>query len=147
MVLTMAKMRAFSTMKISPYTRDKFLGQVLLSDGCWEFTGYKTVDGYGKLSRALAHRFAYAIWVGPLIDGMDVDHLCRNRSCVRPDHIRLATISENRGQSRRSRPACPQGHAYTPENTYVWRVGTRQCYACSRARTARRTAARRLAAA
>jgi hypothetical protein len=106
---------------------------------CWEWTGSVYGNGYGRLrcapnTGALAHRVAYARWVGPLVDGLTIDHLCRNRRCVNPAHLEQVTITENvrrssRTQSQMARTHCPQGHEYSESNTLTYR-GMRQCITC-----------------
>lgn len=107
--------------------------------GCWDWTGSMYGNGYGRLRCAsrqgeLAHRVAYEMWVGPLVEGLTIDHLCRNKRCVNPAHLEQVTITENvrrssRSQSQMSRTHCPQGHEYTASNTLTYR-GMRQCIAC-----------------
>ena len=69
------------------------------SEGCWEWTGYITPQGYGLFwdgSRPnTAHRVSWGLSNGPIPDGMDIDHRCANRRCVRPDHLRVVTRSQN----------------------------------------------------
>lgn len=68
-------------------------------DGCWVWTASQNGTGYGALTiagaRKLAHRLAYAHLVGPIPDGLDLDHLCRNRMCVNPAHLEPVTRREN----------------------------------------------------
>lgn len=66
-------------------------------DGCWEWTGAKTAAGYGQFTRRkeYAHRHAYEDLVGPIPEGLVIDHLCRNPSCVNPDHLEPVTQREN----------------------------------------------------
>lgn len=74
-------------------------------DGCWLWTGYRTPTGYGRFGYRTgegmwpAHRAAYDLLVGPIPDGLQIDHICRVRACVRPDHLQLATYQQN-GQNR-----------------------------------------------
>jgi hypothetical protein len=122
---------------------------------CWPWTGTIDRDGYGRTSRprGLAHRTAYLMIKGPIPDGLEIDHLCRNRECVNPDHLEPVTHAENMRRAAPSSgsavlvgrrvvkpppraPHCKQGHEYTPENTYVYR-GSRNCRACNRAAAAR----------
>lgn len=70
------------------------------SDGCWEWMGARGGKGYGTFwvgsgKFANAHRWAYSHFVGPIADGLQLDHLCRNRACVRPDHLEPVTASVN----------------------------------------------------
>ena len=97
---------------------------------CWLFTGC-LVRGYGLIGVntgyiKLTHRLAYEENIGPIPEGLELDHLCRNRSCCNPDHREAVTRRENivRGLSpslTASRAAaithCPHGHLYSPENT------------------------------
>jgi hypothetical protein len=116
-------------------------------DGCWEWLGAKN-GGYGRFhlrsqgpGRATAaHRVSYELLVGPIPDGLTLDHLCRNRGCVNPAHLEPVTNKTNilRGESfsadHARRTHCPHGHEYTPENTY-WRTGKRtgrECRECHR---------------
>lgn len=75
--------------------RDKFL----IGDGCWEWTGAKTRGGYGHLKvkgkNLRAHRVVYEWLVGPIPPGTELDHLCYNVGCVRPDHLQPVTHREN----------------------------------------------------
>lgn len=118
------------------------------SGGCWEWIGAKGADGYGKFAIEgfiSAHRAAYTLLVGPIPDGLEIDHLCRNRACVNPDHLEPVSRSENIRRGVAGRTHCRRGHAFTPENTRLGPDG-RRCRACQRAAETRRTARRRAAA-
>ncbi len=114
----------------------RFLSKVSLSDGCWEWRGHRgQKNGYGYLWRLedrtalLAHRIAYEHFVGPIPEGLHIDHLCRNRGCVNPAH--LEAVSQGENNSRAMKETCKQGHPYTPENTLYERGGAeRRCKTC-----------------
>ena len=81
--------------------RERFWTRVVMTDECWLWTGAKTTAGYGSLGMGnrrtgYAHRYAYSILVGPVPDGLELDHLCRVRHCVRPDHLEPVTGFENK---------------------------------------------------
>lgn len=132
---------------------ERLWSYVTKSDGCWTWTGSIRADGYGVISindrMVRAHRLTYETMVGPIPEGLTLDHLCRNRACVRPDHLEPVTRSENlrRGDIRwRTREThCKNGHPFDEANTLLWR-GYRLCRAC-RARTRREVAARKAAVA
>ncbi len=108
--------------------------------GCWEWTGPKQGQGYGifgsKPSRA-AHRAFYERFKGPIPAGLVIDHLCRNPSCVNPEHLEPVTNRENvmrglKGVLHVQPSHCINGHEYTPENKLVNYRGHVKCRACNR---------------
>lgn len=123
---------------------ERFWEKVAVVGECWEWTASKKPSGYGEFKvdgrLVRAHRFAYEDMVAEIPAGLFLDHLCRNRACVRPEHLEPVTALVN---VRRAIPfmsghknTCPQGHAYSPENTYVRRQGWRECRTCKRDRDA-----------
>lgn len=108
-------------------------------DQCWEWQGAKDALGYGQFKvkgRVVrAHRFAFQRKRGPIPAGLELDHLCRNPSCVRPDHLDPVVRAVNYHRSplvAGSRTHCPQGHPYDLLNTYFTTVGGRACRTCRR---------------
>ena len=113
------------------------------NDGCWLWTGARSSNGYGvswhNLRAISAHRFAYELLVGPIPEGLTLDHLCRVRHCVNPAHLEPVTMRENllRGEGWTALNArkthCPRGHSYDDENTYI-SGGKRYCLTCRASR-------------
>lgn len=117
-------------------------------DACWPWIAF-THLGYGRIMSCThpphslrAHRVAYELLVGPIPDGLVLDHLCRNRACVNPAHMEPVTRGENvrRGvgmvwQVAAAKTHCKHGHAFTAENTRRTSRGYRRCRACRRNET------------
>jgi hypothetical protein len=142
---------------------DRFWGYVRKTNTCWLWTAYLDDDGYGAYMirqdgsqwRLRAHRIAYVLIRGEIPDRMVLDHICRVKSCVNPDHLRvvdnrtniLAGIGATAINARKTH--CNHGHEFTEENTYRTPAcpGSRTCRECRRQRqvgvNAKRTAARR----
>lgn len=118
---------------------ERFWSKVDKTDTCWLWVSRMFWDGYGNFyadsSRPSmrAHRFAYELLVGPIPEGLVIDHLCRVRSCVNPDHLEPVTNQENLRRAMSTH--CPQGHEFTDENTWCDKRGHRQCRTCHRARS------------
>ena len=112
--------------------------------GCYLWKASTTRDGYGKFwfegKTVQAHRYSYQRWVGPIPEGLQLDHTCRNRNCVNPFHLEPVTQRENslRGESANAaKTECSQGHPYDEENTYIYLNGGRACRTCNTAHHAR----------
>lgn len=133
-----------------PSPMERFMHKVQHNpdSGCWDWIGGKS-RGYGHFGtggwQGGAHRWVYEQLRGPIPDGLHLDHLCRNRACVNPDHLEPVTNHENmlRGNTFQGinvrKTHCDHGHEFTPENTYH-RPDRPHCRDC---RTCRRLANRR----
>lgn len=122
---------------------------------CWDWTGALKANGYGQMlihrdgryCKVHVHRFAYELLVGPIPEGLDLDHLCRNRKCVNPAHLEPVTRRENilRGQHRNilshHANTCKHGHSLL--DAYVGKNGNRTCRTCMCAHQRRYYHARR----
>jgi hypothetical protein len=136
-------------------TEERFWDQVTRSDGCWEWRGGRHTAGYGVLrwqgKTGYAHRISYEMTVGPIPEGLQIDHLCRNRLCVNPSHLEAVTRRVNilRGTGFSARHAakthCPQGHPYAGHNL-TFDGGARRCRECRRAHYRRIYLRRKVAA-
>jgi len=121
---------------------------------CWEWIGHiDKTTGYGKFlfngGVNGAHRFSYEYYIGLIPEGLFLDHLCKHRWCVRPEHLEPVTLMQNLlrgdrshlGKHLREKTHCPQGHSYSPENTWINpKNGARYCKACNRERMRERRA-------
>lgn len=136
----------------------RLLRHVLIGDGCWSWigalrNGYGVINGHRRNER-LAHRVAYETWVGPIPDGLTLDHICHtydetclggqgclHRRCINPTHLEPVTINENVSRGRKhysSRTHCPSGHPFSVENTALRSDGGRRCKVCRNAQERRR---------
>jgi hypothetical protein len=112
---------------------ERFFARVIKPDGCWLWAGSLNNVGYPTFwptseKKVLAHRFAYELFVGPIPEGLTLDHLCKKPRCVRPDHLEPVTIQEN--LSRNMKDACVRGHPFSGKNLYVRPNGRRTCREC-----------------
>lgn len=139
---------------IDQATSERFWAKVVPTGFCWEWSAGLDPAGYGRFglnrTAALAHRVSYEMLVGPIVGGLHVDHLCRNRKCVNPDHMDLVTNEENirRGfgpnHFHSLKTHCPEGHPYNGYNLKMDH-GKRRCRAC-RNKVQRESRRRRAAA-
>ena len=139
--------------------RARLLAKAIINPetGCWEWTANRSQDGYGRIKvsgrKVKAHRVSYELTYGPIPEGLTIDHLCRVRHCINPAHLEVVTNRENilRGHAftavNAAKTHCPQGHEYTPENTYISPKGYRKCRACETSRLAARYQAEKASAA
>lgn len=100
------------------------------NSGCWLWTGQMR-GGYGRIkiggrrgTHKSAHVLLYEVTKGPVPEGLELDHLCRTRCCVNPDHLEAVTHAVNRqrgtqGDHLAARTHCPQGHPYDEANTML----------------------------
>lgn len=130
---------------MTPADLRRFDRLVTKTDACWLWHGWTNKGGYGRSyfpdmhGLFYVHRVSYEHFVGPIPEGHHIDHLCRVRNCVRPEHLEPVAPAENirrglTGAHHKRKTHCPSGHAYDAENTYVTKNGARKCRACQRAR-------------
>lgn len=101
---------------------ERFSEKIQLDEitGCWNWTAFCDRKGYGVFSSSIgdrAIRWSHSFFNGPLDDKLVVDHMCRNRRCVCPTHLRLVTNKVNADHNR-NKTHCPKGHPLTPDNCY-----------------------------
>lgn len=84
----------------APAEDERFWSRVEKTDSCWNWTGSCFATGYASFwiprRRVVAHRYAYELLIGPIPEGLQLDHMCHNRKCVNPDHLRPVTAKQNR---------------------------------------------------
>lgn len=121
--------------------------------GCWIWIASLTAKGYGQINSGprggtmlLAHIVAYNLLVGPVPEGLELDHKCRNTACVNPAHlepvahavnVQRGIAGEVNAARQRARTDCVNGHPLSGGNLYARADGTRECKTCRRAATKR----------
>lgn len=125
---------------------ERFIDKIAITDNCWIYRGHITSQGYGRIhigkTSYLVHRLMFIEKYGEIPRGLVLDHLCRNRACINPDHLEMVTNLENikrgiDGEWNRIKTHCPQGHEYNKKNTH-YKIRTnrrgfnRVCRLCSR---------------
>lgn len=140
---------------------ERFLVKVNFTEDCWEWTATKNPKGYGRFRVGKvrqAHRWLWEQVVAPIPEGLELDHLCKNRGCVNPDHLEPVTHQVNVARAKPNSVAlkamwaerhaeqtrCSKGHEFTEENT-AWYRNRRQCRTCNRDYRRQYNAARRAA--
>ena len=125
---------------------DRFMNKVKVSDsGCWEWTGALKPNGYGIFAIKKnciqkvfnAHRWIYEYHRGPIPEGLTIDHLCRNRKCVNPDHLEAVSLKVNllRGNGfsaiNARKTTCKRGHVFIPVPEHCKTAARRYCQICN----------------
>jgi len=104
--------------------------------GCWIWIGSTTNSGYPKATvnyaTVLVHRFLYENLVGPIPEGLQLDHICNNTYCVNPAHLEPVTPKVNMERRAALITSCKHGHPLSGDNLYVDPRGRRGCKTCRR---------------
>lgn len=114
------------------------------TETCWEWTGAIAMNGYSKtklnFKYTSGHRAFFEHYKGPISPGLQIDHLCKNKRCVNPEHLEMVTPRENSARSpgtistiNRHKLECNSGHLLSGDNLYMTPDGRRQCRSCKTA--------------
>jgi hypothetical protein len=113
---------------------------IIREGGCWDWCGFLTKNGYGRIGSRLAHRVVYELLIGKIPAGLELDHLCRNRRCVNPSHLEPVTHRVNllRGKTLANKESfqehCIYGHPFSENNLQITSDGRRICRTCNKRR-------------
>lgn len=121
----------------------RFLAKVKKTDTCWLWTAGTNGNGYGMIKankiKTYAHRVSYELYKGKIPAGLTIDHLCRVKLCVNPDHLEAVTSDENNRRSpftvtsiNRAKTHCKNGHEFNENNTRLSKQNKRTCIICYR---------------
>lgn len=131
-------MNKSTILAMNSHTIKRFWSNVDKSGDCWIWKKSVNSDGYGNFCAGgkvlKAHRVAYET-IRPVTEGMQLDHLCRVRRCVRPDHLEEVTQAQNLSRGiywQQGKTHCPAGHEYNESNTIITVRGWRVCRRCTR---------------
>lgn len=126
--------------------KEYFLNRIQKTTNCWYWTGTKNPSGYGigvfKKRRFSPHRISVELFISEIPKGMWIDHICRNKICANPKHLRIVTPRQNALENNpgifatnKNKTHCINGHEFTPENTGVAKGykgrPCRRCKTCS----------------
>jgi len=130
-------------MKLNTKQLQRFINKIKIDplEGCWLWQATINARGYGHIcinyKQLKAHRVSYEHWKGEIPSNLQVDHLCKNTSCVNPLHLEIVTQKENMVRSTiwnkmRNKTHCPSGHQYKGENLKISKRGYRICKKCEK---------------
>lgn len=128
--------------KIGQSNFDRFMKRVkhgLKKEDCWEWIGSKDKHGYGRFwicgEKTTAQRASYRMFIGDFPNHYQIDHICRNPSCVNPKHLQAITVKENLALRILTKTVCRKGHMFTPETTMIETVNGKTVRRCKICRT------------